>query len=68
MNRDELSGKKNQVRGRVKQAWGDLTADDKLRNEGVADEAAGKVEEGIGKTRRKVGKTLRDVARKIDEG
>ena len=40
-NRDELDGKTEQVKGRVKQAWGDLTNNEQLHDEGVADEAAG---------------------------
>jgi len=44
-NRDELDGKKDQVKGKVKQAWGDLTDNERLREEGAADEAAGEVQE-----------------------
>jgi len=61
MNQDELRGKKNQVTGKVKQAAGDLTDDERLHDEGVADEAAGKVQEGVGRARRKVGETIEDI-------
>jgi uncharacterized protein YjbJ (UPF0337 family) len=67
MNRDELEGKTDQVKGRAKQAWGDLTKDEQLHDEGVADEAAGNVQEGFGKARRKVGETLDDIADQIKE-
>jgi uncharacterized protein YjbJ (UPF0337 family) len=67
MNRDELDGKGNQVKGKAKQAWGDLTDDERLHDEGVADETAGEVQEGFGKARRKVGETLDDIADKIKE-
>ncbi len=67
MNNDELNGKGDQVKGRAKQAWGDLTDNERLHDEGVADEAAGNVEEGFGKARRKVGDALHDVAHKIKE-
>ena len=67
MNRDELDGKGNQVKGKAKQAWGDLTDDERLHDEGVADETAGNVQEGFGKARRKVGETLDDIADKIKE-
>lgn len=67
MNRDELDGKGNQVKGKAKQAWGDLTDDERLHDEGVADETAGNVQEGFGKARRKVGEALDDVADKIKE-
>ena len=65
MNRDELNGKKDQVKGKVKQAWGDATDNERMHDEGVADEAAGKVEEGFGKGRRKVGEALNDIADRI---
>ena len=40
-NQDELKGKSEALKGKAKQAWGDLTDDERLRNEGVQDEAAG---------------------------
>jgi uncharacterized protein YjbJ (UPF0337 family) len=61
MNRDEFDGKNDQLKGKIKQAAGDLTDNDKLHDEGVADEAAGKVEEGFGRGRRKVGEALEDL-------
>ena len=42
MNRDELKGKADQLKGKAKQAVGDLTDDEQLRNEGQADEIAGR--------------------------
>lgn len=65
MNRDELEGKKDQVKGKIKQAAGDLTDDERLHDEGVADEAAGDVQEGFGRARRKVGETIEDVGKDI---
>jgi uncharacterized protein YjbJ (UPF0337 family) len=50
------------VKGRAKQAWGDLTDNERLHDEGVADEAAGEVQEGFGRARRKVGEFIEDVA------
>jgi len=38
-----MSGEKDQISGRVKQAAGDLTDDDDLKQEGEVDEAAGDV-------------------------
>jgi uncharacterized protein YjbJ (UPF0337 family) len=60
-NRDEIEGTKEQVKGKTKQAWGDLTDDERLHDEGVADEAAGEVQEGFGKARRKVGEAIEDI-------
>jgi uncharacterized protein YjbJ (UPF0337 family) len=67
MNNDELNGKGDQLKGRAKQAWGDVTNNEKVHDEGVADEASGDVQEGFGKARRKVGDALHDVAHKIKE-
>ena len=67
MNQDELDGKANKIKGRAKQAWGDLTNDERTHDEGVADEASGNIQEGFGKARRKVGETLDDVADKIKD-
>jgi uncharacterized protein YjbJ (UPF0337 family) len=61
MNRDELEGKAEAVKGRVKQAAGDLSDNEDLKNEGVADEAAGKTQDLIGRGRRKVGEALEDL-------
>ena len=67
MNKDELSGKADQLKGKIKEHVGNISKDDELRDEGIADQAAGEVEEGVGKARRKVGDALHDLARKIKE-
>ena len=40
-----MSGEMDQAKGRVKQAAGDLTDDDRLKREGKVDEMAGKVKD-----------------------
>lgn len=65
MNRDEFEGKAEAVKGRVKQAAGDLVDDQRLRDEGVTDEAAGKTQEGFGYAKRKVGETIEDLGNAI---
>jgi uncharacterized protein YjbJ (UPF0337 family) len=65
MNRDEAQGKSDQLKGKIKQAAGDLTDDERLHDEGVADEAAGKVQEGFGRGRRKVGEALEDLGENL---
>ena len=67
MNRDELDGKGDKIKGRAKQAWGDVTNNERLHDEGVADEAEGNVQEGFGRARRKVGDAIDDVADRIKE-
>jgi uncharacterized protein YjbJ (UPF0337 family) len=65
MNRDELEGKGEQLKGKVKQAAGDLTDDERLHDEGVADEAAGNVQEGFGKGKRKLGEAIEELGDKL---
>lgn len=65
MNRDELDGKGEQLKGKIKQAAGDLTDNERLHDEGVADEAAGTVQEGFGQGRRKVGEAIKDIGNAI---
>jgi uncharacterized protein YjbJ (UPF0337 family) len=65
MNRDELEGKVDQLKGKVKQAAGDLSDDEKLKDEGVVDEAGGDVQEGFGRGRRKVGEAIEDLGEKL---
>ena len=65
MNRDELEGKAEALKGKVKQAAGDLADDAELHDEGVADEAAGDTQATIGQTKRKVGEFVEDVGKNI---
>ena len=65
MNRDELDGKAQALKGRLKQAAGDLTNDPALHDEGVTDEAAGETQRAIGQAKRKVGKTIEDIGKAI---
>ncbi len=61
MNRDELEGKGNIVKGKIKDAVGRATDDPELQDEGLADEAAGRTQETFGKGRRKVGEAIKDI-------
>ena len=65
MNRDEIKGKAEAIKGKLKQAAGDLTDNERLRNEGVADEVAGDTQEAFGKARRKVGEVIEDIGESI---
>lgn len=65
MNRDELEGKADKMKGKLKQGVGDLTDNDRLHDEGVADEAEGNVQEGLGRARRKAGEAIEDLGERI---
>lgn len=60
MNRDELLGDWNQIKGKVREKWGDLTDDDLDRMEGKREQLIGKIQERYGKARE-------DVEREVDE-
>lgn len=49
-----MAGTTDQAKGRVKQAAGDLTGDQDLKNEGKLDEATGKVKGAISDVKDKV--------------
>lgn len=52
------SGKTDEVKGRVKEAAGALTGDKKLKREGKADQAAGKIKQNVEKVIDKVKKAV----------
>ena len=45
-----MSGKTDVVKGRIKEAAGALTGNDKLRQEGKTDQAVGKAKQAVQKT------------------
>ena len=65
MNRDEVEGKAEALKGKIKQAAGDLTDDPNLHDEGIADEAAGKTKQAFGHVKRKVGEAVEDIGKTI---
>ena len=61
-----MGEKTDQAKGRIKQAAGDLTDNDELRNEGKADELAGKVKGFVDDLRDKAEDAVDKVKDKID--
>lgn len=60
MNEDILSGKWNQMKGKIKQQWGKLTDDDLDRISGKRDEILGLVQERYGWERERAESELDD--------
>ena len=54
MNEDQFKGKWNQVKGKFKQEYADLTDDDLKYAEGKSDELLGRLQEKTGKTKEKL--------------
>ncbi|KHJ39728.1 CsbD-like protein [Pedobacter glucosidilyticus] len=61
MDNLELKGKWNEIKGKVKQAYADLTDDDLTYQEGQEDEMLGKIQNKTGKTRDEVINWLRSL-------
>lgn len=51
MDKLEIKGGWNELKGKIKQAYSDLTDDDLLHEEGKDDELLGKIQQKTGKTR-----------------
>ena len=62
MNKDEIKGKANQAKGKVKEKAGEFADDPELQTEGLADQATGKVQEGFGAAKRKISDAVEDLA------
>jgi uncharacterized protein YjbJ (UPF0337 family) len=65
MNKDEIQGKAENIKGRVKEAAGTLTGNERLESEGASERAEGEVREGAGTARRKIGEAVEDLGKKI---
>ena len=51
MNQDQAKGKWDQIKGRAKKAWGELTDDDFKRAEGSVDKLYGVIQQRFGDTK-----------------
>ena len=56
-----MNGKSEEIKGRVKEAAGTLTGDDKLRREGKFDQATGKVKQVVEKVVEKTKEAVKDL-------
>lgn len=61
MDTTELKGKWNEVKGKLKQKYADLTDDDLLFVEGKEDELYGRIQQRVGKTKEEVKKMISDL-------
>ncbi len=61
MDKLELKGGWNELKGKIKQAYGDLTDDDLIREEGKDDELLGKLQQKTGKGREELVKWINDL-------
>ena len=64
-NRDRAEGKLEELKGEGKQAWGDMTDDDRMKAEGKGDELKGKAEQLMGDIKNKADDLKEDVEKKM---
>ncbi|GAB3881759.1 CsbD family protein [Spirosoma agri] len=61
MNETTLKGGWNELKGKIKQAYGELTDDDLTYAEGKEDEMWGKLQQKTGKTKDEINKSVADL-------
>ncbi|MBC3784525.1 CsbD family protein [Spirosoma utsteinense] len=61
MNETTLKGGWNELKGKIKQAYGDLTDDDLTYTEGKEDEMWGKLQQKTGKTKDEINKSIAEL-------
>jgi len=59
-NRDEVEGRADNIKGRIKEAAGTLTGNENLEKEGADQRAGGSIQEGLGRARRSVGEAIEE--------
>ncbi|HKU70365.1 MAG TPA: CsbD family protein [Burkholderiales bacterium] len=66
MNKDNIQGKMDDVKGRVKRQAGEWTGDSKLQAEGAIDQVKGKAQDAMGKVREGAHNMKQDVQDEMD--
>jgi len=61
MNSLQLKGSWNEIKGKLKQQYADLTDDDLLYTEGKEDELYGRLQKKLGKSKEEVQKLINDL-------
>jgi len=61
MNTLQLKGTWNEVKGKLKQKYGELTDDDLLFTEGKEDELYGRLQTKLGKTKEEIRKVIEGI-------
>jgi len=61
MNTQEMKGKWNEIKGKLKQKYADLTDDDLMLVEGKEDEVYGKIQQRIGKSKEEIQSEINDL-------
>ncbi|WP_417254076.1 CsbD family protein [Celeribacter sp.] len=65
MNRDQFEGKWKEMKGRVREEWGDLTEDDLAEAEGNREQLEGKLQQRYGKSKEEARKAVNEFVDKL---
>lgn len=61
MNEETIKGNWNEMKGKIKQKWGDVTDDDLTYAEGKEDEMWGKLQQKVGKSKDEIKREIDDI-------
>jgi uncharacterized protein YjbJ (UPF0337 family) len=61
MDKQEVKGTWNEIKGKIKQKYGQLTDDDLTFAEGKEDEMYGRLQQKLGKTKDEIRREFRDL-------
>lgn len=65
MNKDQVAGRVEEAKGKLKEAAGKVVGNEKLEGEGIADQAAGKVQKTYGDIKEKTKDAIKSGADKL---
>ncbi len=65
MNKDQVAGRVDQAKGKIKEVTGRVTGSEKLESEGLVDQASGKVQSTYGDAKEKAKDAIKSGADKL---
>ena len=65
MNKDQVAGRVEEAKGKLKEVAGKVVGNEKLEGEGIADQAAGKVQKTYGDLKEKAKDAIKSGADKL---
>ncbi|SCX54793.1 CsbD family protein [Variovorax sp. EL159] len=65
MNKDQVAGRVEEAKGKLKEVAGKIVGNEKLEGEGLADQAAGKVQKTYGDVKEKAKDAIKSGADKL---
>jgi uncharacterized protein YjbJ (UPF0337 family) len=68
MNKNEIHGVVDRVKGKTKQVVGTLTGNNGLKAEGQVDETVGNVESALGRNSKKIGDAIERIGAAMKKG